>query len=442
MSDKEKVGKVFRFDERYRNDEKSLEIDTQYRSLTLEGKKLTFQNFDFSDLKEWIFTDKLDIKKILKDNSGQDDERYYQTSIIVKKITSPAIPNESDPIPLCSINEIEEIVFINCILDALKIDDKSFIKKVRLNGSTVQDRFEILKKNIEFLDFSDSTFDGKVKIKECSKIDEVIFKNTRFKDLADFYNTHFYVVDFEKTTFEDISVFTEATFHDDVNFIYTTFGKLALFRKTVFTKTVDFEDAIFKEEANFLNLEASMANRETARIIKNSFEKQNNILEANKFYALEMQEREKELNILAIKGKSITDWVIFKLHSISSDHSQSWFLALVWIVIITLLFSFWKNIDTDQKVLEMTFLAGELGIILFIIMPKTKYMKQMFSLGFMALLLINYLVVVPSFLEDIVKVIDLKNDNAITFSVLLFKVTIAYLIYQFIVSVRQNTRRK
>ena len=36
----------------------------------------------------------------------------------------------------------------------------------------------------------------------------------------------------------------------------------------------------------------------------------------------------------------------------------------------------------------------------------------------------------------------MTSKDPITFGLLIFKITIAYLIYQFIVSVRQNTRRK
>ena len=36
----------------------------------------------------------------------------------------------------------------------------------------------------------------------------------------------------------------------------------------------------------------------------------------------------------------------------------------------------------------------------------------------------------------------MTSKDPITFGLLMFKITIAYLIYQFIVSVRQNTRRK
>ena len=44
-----------------------------------------------------------------------------------------------------------------------------------------------------------------------------------------------------------------------------------------------------------MDTDIKVKNRETARKIKDTFEKQNNIIEANRFYKLEMKEREKEL---------------------------------------------------------------------------------------------------------------------------------------------------
>ena len=70
---------------------------------------------------------------------------------------------------------------------------------------------------------------------------------------------------------------------------------------------------LFDDEANFLDITSQkreknkndefsgeiksiqVANRETARVIKNFYDNSNNIIEANRFYALEMEEREKEL---------------------------------------------------------------------------------------------------------------------------------------------------
>lgn len=231
----------------------------------------------------------------------------------------------------------QSVNFNNCtFLDCVDFTNIHFEKDIVFSECTLKDEIKFKRQQnirisflncpeIKSLDFSRIVFEQKAEIKECV-INSCDFENTRFKKVCDFYKTHFYDVNFNKTTFEDISVFTEAVFHNNINFKYTTFEKLALFRKTVFEKTVNFEDSIFKEEANFLDINANMANRETARIIKNSFEQQNNIIEANRFYALEMKKREKELEKEIINKekrsfKTFVDYIIFKLHGISSNHS-------------------------------------------------------------------------------------------------------------------------
>lgn len=308
---------------------------------------------------------------------------------------------------------------------------------------------------------SGSVFEKKVEIKETTFNKTSFFKNTRFESLCDFYKTEFHCNSFHKTTFKDISVFTEAVFHKDVNFKYTTFEKLALFRKTIFEKTVNFEDSIFKEEANFLNITANMANRETARIIKNSFEQQNNIIEANKFYAKEMKEQEEELE-LEIKNKekrnlkTVVDYFIFKLHGISSNHSQDPFLALYWIII------FGMTASLYEIYLQYTCFFSLINIItinLFLVSPviinrliEHKFYKyDKYYLAVLYFLSYCFITSNPSLIknENIVsfaKTINpfsiMKGTDDIDFIQLLFKIIIAYLIYQFIVSVRQNTRRK
>jgi hypothetical protein len=130
------------------------------------------------------------------------------------------------------------------------------------------------------------------------------------------------VVDFTKTHFDEISLKA------------TIFQKLVLFNEVLFKGSLNLSSTIFKDEVNFLgiknkngkNLETdNIKNRETARIIKHSFEKLDNIIEANKFYALEMQKREEELS----KEKNWSDLIVFKFHKISSNHSQDWLLALL-----------------------------------------------------------------------------------------------------------------
>ena len=329
----------------------------------------------------------------------------------------------------------KDLVFTKCTLkDDIKLKRQQNIRILFLNCP-----------EIKSLDFSRIVFEQKVEIKECV-INSCNFENTRFKKVCDFYKTHFDDVNFNKTTFEDIAVFTESVFHKDVNFKYTTFEKLALFRKTIFEKTVNFEDSIFKEEANFLDMDANMANRETARIIKNSFEQQNNIIEANKFYALEMKEREKELTKDIFKGKNILEWLIFKTHSISSDHSQSWLLALLWIFIVSMVYSLssTESIRIDKNVFTGTLVFGALSLCAIFCAKIDKYKKHIISFLVFILLLVNYSAIVNTPFDRLAKIINpfSKVGQDIHFDLLLFKITIAYLIYQFIISVRQNTRRK
>ena len=86
--------------------------------------------------------------------------------------------------------------------------------------------------------------------------------------------------------------------------------------------------------SDFKNLKSeNIANRETARIIKNSFEKQNNIIEANKFYALEMEKEKEELTW----KENFIDKLIFTAHEISSNHSQNPLRVLFWIIIFGIL---------------------------------------------------------------------------------------------------------
>ena len=328
--------------------------------------------------------------------------------------------------------KIETIAFIYC-----EFQDDFILNDIEVNNDIF---------TINNIDLSQSKFEKKVKIQNCHIKGKANFENTSFIKLADFYKTEFFNNNFFKTDFKDISVFTEAVFHEKVDFKYTTFAELALFRKTKFEKTVDFEDAIFKEEANFLEINANgVANRETARIIKNSFEQQNNIIEANRFYAKEMKKREQELNKDILKGENILEWLIFKIHSISSDHSQSWFLTLLWIFIISIIFSVHKeNVLLSKDLLLGSVLVGVVSSIVLYCNRELKYIKHMASLLILILLLVNYLTVINAPLDTLAKNISslAKLEKELTFYDLIFKITIAYLLYQFIISVRQNTRRK
>ena len=365
--------------------------------------------------------------------------------------------------------EINRLIIKHNTLKSLTIHNTIVKKDFLLNKEQYKkrDTFEL-----DLLNLKESTFESKVKI-QFYDIQDASFYNTKFQDLADFYNTKFNEVVFERTDFEKIAVFSEVEFHQDVDFKYTKFLGKSIFRDTVIKGKLNLRDTIFDNEANFLDItsisrkkynektkeyefigepkDIKVANRETARIIKNFYDNSNNIIEANKFYALEMKEREKELIKDIKNGKNIVDWLIFKAHAISSNHSQDWLLALFWIIVIGALYTIISFCSTNTCLnnINTPILIGSIFLVSLYnlhVYNKNDY-KQFTKYIFLFLLLVNYFAltkdVTLSCLADKINPFSIMTSkDPITFGLLMFKITIAYLIYQFIVSVRQNTRRK
>jgi len=293
--------------------------------------------------------------------------------------------------------------------------------------------------NIGNLNLKESTFKNKVKIQSCTIEKTSNFYNTKFMELADFYRTKFNDVIFERTDFIDISIFSETVFSKPVDFKYTKFLGKTIFRDTIFADRLNLRNTIFDDDALFLDITIKkgttrpikIENRETARVIKNFLDNSNNIIEANKFYALEMKEMEKELQF----KKTPFQWLIFKIHGLSSNHSQDPFSAILWIFYISTIAS---NTNSD------TFLSIILfSLFLFIALLVFHIPLRIRNL----ILLLSVLIIFffsPITLNSLVNTINSFSHfgNKITFSVLLYKISLAYLFYQFVVSLRQNTRRK
>jgi len=353
------------------------------------------------------------------------------------------------------------LTFENCTFED-KIFLYEYIHKLEFKECKFLANFELSRNDIEKgLTFVNCTFNkdlilknvtfkigSKVRIKNCSMIENVNFENTTFEDLADFNNTSFNKINFYKTTFKDIAVFTETIFNKKVDFIHTTFEKLSIFRNSEFIYSINLKDAIFKEKANFLEIKTDVSNRETARIIKDSFEQQNNIIEANKFYALEMKEREKELS----PKKDFFEWLVFKVHGLSSNYSQDWLLAFFWIVIFTLNYSFLNCISQNNEnnlvffsLISMIVLYAVADFLNNHIDDKLVHFSIMITFSSIYYLLYGFTskdFYLKTFSNNLNPFSIMTELSKLDFSTLIYKITIAYLIYQLIVSIRQNTRRK
>ncbi|MEN5406989.1 hypothetical protein [Aliarcobacter butzleri] len=251
---------------------------------------------------------------------------------------------------------------LNTIISELNVSFKNckFLDNVKLS------RYNFTKD----LDFAKCEFFGNFNLDNTNVKGRITFSKSFFYKKLDISLSSFsklyinysfiYEIKTTYTIFKELSIFSNNIFYSDVYFEMNTFEKMAYFRNSIFLKKLNLRDTIFKENKSFLGISFKLDNdklnqmdlsekskkyvksleiekeyflgdRETARIIKDSFEQQNNIIEANKFYALEMKEREKELEEDIRKGKNFFEWIVFKIHGLSSNHSQDGTLALFWI---------------------------------------------------------------------------------------------------------------
>jgi hypothetical protein len=78
-----------------------------------------------------------------------------------------------------------------------------------------------------------------------------------------------------------------------------------------------------------------VANRETARLIKNSFQKIGNGIESNKYKSIELSQYRKEIWKRRDIIPHFMDGMVMFFHWISSNHSKYWVLPFLWIIIIS-----------------------------------------------------------------------------------------------------------
>ncbi|WP_323588562.1 pentapeptide repeat-containing protein [Aliarcobacter butzleri] len=331
----------------------------------------------------------------------------------------------------------ENLIFLNCTFERefdLYLDFNLKINKIQLFSCNFESEFKINVAKIKWLEIQNTIFSGNVDLG--SNIIEIFdLKSSNFTKNCNFYNTSF-------VKYND---FKFTTFNQSVNFSKAKFNNID-FGDTNFLSFVDFSEIknIENEQIECEKIE----NRKTARILKSKLDESNNIIESNYFYSIEMKKREKELEEDIREGKNFFEWLVFKIHGLSSNHSQDWLLALFWIISFTLLSVtiekiFSSHIGLSDKCV-LSFLISSMIVISNIYLANS---KKVYYLIFIAIYFFIYLIFTEDFyLKYFSKTLNpfslMQANDAINGIELLYKIIIAYLIYQLIISIRQNTRRK
>ncbi|MGV0983512.1 MAG: hypothetical protein ACOYB2_03090 [Limnohabitans sp.] len=205
---------------------------------------------------------------------------------------------------------------------------------------------------IESVDILSCEFSKKFAMINC-RVKQLDIVNTNFKGLVDFYKSELESFRIVKSIFKDFSGFEDCVFGKNgasagkIELRYVTFYSFINFRNASFNLPLDLRNTNRDEQPNFLDCKFSKAaelgtDRETYRIIKQSFEAVGNRIEANAFFALEMDAYRRELrenrrSKIALFPDA-EEFLLF-LNALISRHGQSYGRPLLWLLGTAALFA-------------------------------------------------------------------------------------------------------
>jgi len=164
------------------------------------------------------------------------------------------------------------------------------------------------------LDLSERQFQGKLHLNDSVFKGDVYFKNSTFENKINAWETEFQKdLIFRWANFKKKINLTESKIKNGLcDFYGVNFEENGYFYKTDF-KEIDLKNSVIEKGIFFLGAKIKKSKRETNRIIKNQFLKQNNKIEALNFHHKEMKSYLNEL--LVVLPKNIVQlkfWSFFK----------------------------------------------------------------------------------------------------------------------------------
>ena len=197
-----------------------------------------------------------------------------------------------------------------------------FKESVNFSGTKLSAKTEIDDNSKIIVNFGGVKFEENIRFHYCKFCNNVTFENTTFNKLVDFYYTEFFrPQQFHLTDFFDRAIFSNTIFHQEIQFIYcrTNSNSYIGFESAEFKRGLDISRSNFNCNLNFWNITIEKKGeeyifkniddikykndfkahdeapsvykqlRETYRIIKDNFYKQNNKIEGGKFYKRELE---------------------------------------------------------------------------------------------------------------------------------------------------------
>lgn len=450
--------------------------DTSLRVSTNTSEGIVVSNIKFDVIPSISFDNTKSCNYKITDSKSQEIQ-----SNTIKRIkfqncefnTEPIITNENvfliefDNCIFNSIDDIstillgtthdnKQVYFYNCKFDKFQLGDiraimfNSNIKLCRfflyggeidkfiIENIEIASKFYINKQyddnnrlcKINTLNISNSIFKENFKLHNC-EVEEVIIKDVDFEKNADFYMSKFVSgaknedfdeateINFHALNFKSLALFGDVYFYKKFNLRYVTLEGYSHFRNAIFNEGLDLDYTNIQNEMNFFGAEGLSSklskqntSQETYRIIKHNFMKLNNVIEANKYHSLELNTHRRNIKFLDVllecklPIQNTLDWLVSIFHLLSSNYSKNWLFALGWIVIVSTM----TNLFLGHEIFIQEKINWECIF---------KY--------------INILTSVDDFKNELT---DEKYYAVMAFN----KVSLGYLYYQFLTSIRRNTK--
>ncbi len=281
---------------------------------------------------------------------------------------------------LTKTNQNKKVYFTECKVENLHFGD---VRDIQYNsnvelcyfeffGGTIEDltienielasKFYINKQyhsndqttRITNLRISNSIFKENFKLHNC-EVHNSRIEDTDFEKHADFFKSIFtkgmnhnetnYEIYFKALNFKGLALFGDCGFKNKLIFQYITFEGFSHFRRAYFKKGLDLDYTNIQKEMNFFDVSGlehvsskEKTSQETYRIIKHNFQKLGNVIEANKYHALELEaNRDKIWSTDKFSFELLSDGLISCFNWVSSNYSRYWILPLFWIFLVGLI---------------------------------------------------------------------------------------------------------
>jgi len=197
---------------------------------------------------------------------------------------------------------------------------------------------------VETLSIKNTQFHGNF------KLHNVVLKNFTLQDVdfernVDFFKTKFLTsseIVFHAVNLRALALFGDTVFKEHLLFEYVTFEVYTYFRNAVFNKGLNLEFANIEKEMNFFGITGldaqasrSATTRETYRTVKYQLQKVGNIIDANKYHALELDKKRQDACFKVCDSwTDFVDCLVLLVYKASSIYSTNWAIALGWILVV------------------------------------------------------------------------------------------------------------